>query len=153
MTDRFIYEVFDDDDHDSVIETYRRGRHQGSQMDNMADALADSLCAHVEGATTAPVIRALARAAASVRARPHRGRARPEGGRPLSSPIVCTRGWYGGPDPVTAVLVRDPVTGLKAYIAGTDSHVRARDWGTRLPNEIARAMFPAYAGQAWAPPH
>ena len=64
--------------------------------------------------------------------------------------IVSERHWTGGRHPVCAVLVREPETGLKGYIGGTESAWQARWHGTRLDPDLARFMFPAYAAQKWA---
>lgn len=65
--------------------------------------------------------------------------------------IVSERFWTGSAQyPVCCVLVREPHTGLKAYIAGTDSAWKTRWQGTRVDPELGRFLFPAHASQKWA---
>jgi hypothetical protein len=65
--------------------------------------------------------------------------------------IVSERYWSGSAQyPVCCVLVREPHTGLKAYIAGTASAWKTRWQGTRVDTELAKVLFPAYRSQKWA---
>jgi hypothetical protein len=52
--------------------------------------------------------------------------------------------------PVCAVLMRDPVVGLKAYIGGSGSSWRVANHGARLDEQLARVLFPGHDSEKWA---